>query len=176
MAVVVVVAAGILSGCGRARELELVSTAPGTARSVVVFLEYGSKFFAAELLLEVADGDTQTVLRRDDIARVTRVQAKDELYELGVCGAEIAWPDRDVSAIFVKNCLGSTTFVAYDFRQRRLTPGDPYADSLRRALRDRYRKEMGTFDGDPLEWARGPRMDDAYRGRKVGNGRLLGDP
>ncbi len=171
-----VVAVGVLAGCGRTRELERLSTAPGAGRSVSVFLEYGSKFFDAELLLEVADGGTRIVLRRDDIARVTTVHAKDELYELGVCGAEIAWAGRDVAAIFVKNCLGRSTFVAYDFRQRRLAPGDPYADSMRAAIRERYRQEMGTYDGDPLEWARGPRMDDAYRGRKVGNGRLPGDP
>lgn len=167
----------ILSGCQRSQFIELVSKSPHGPQSMAVFLEHHNGFFKNKLLLVAEDKGRKVELRVADIARVTDRHVLDEWYEVGMCFAEVAWPSREVAAVYVKNCLGSTTFVAYDFGRRKLLPGTGYEDSMREAIRRRYGKELREYGGDPIRWVveAHSEVQQAYLYKKLGDGRMMGE-
>jgi len=164
----------LVVGCNRSSQLELSSASPDGGRTIDILLEHGPITLKQTLALVVDDGGRKRVFRQNDFEGLPGKHAY-KFYEQGICCAEISWPTSEVAIVLVKSCGGGAEFVAYRFLDKRLELPGAYADTMRKALSARYRKELNGFSGDPLEWAmKGIDVDKAYRWKKIGNGRLMG--
>lgn len=142
-----------LGGCVGRGMTYLDGEGPGVGQRVQLYLEGRSITGKSIMAIEIESEGTRTKIGSREIsAALGDPYQKYESFELGMCFAEAAWVSQRMVVIFVKNCLGRKTLIAFDCEKRRAMPGEPYGDSIRTAIRVRYKRELPQNISDPLEW------------------------
>ena len=143
-----------LFGCAGRGQTYLFGEGPGVGQRIEINLEGRPLTGKSIMAIEVESAGARTKIGSSEIAAAAGDPGQQyETFEVGMCFAEAAWASEQIVVIFVKNCLGRRTMIAFDCEKREVLRGEPYGDSIRKAIRVRYRRELPQYIGDPLEWA-----------------------